>query len=80
MKTLSIKNVPETLHERLKKRARHNHRSLNGELLALLERAVDEESGYRHEGNLADFLLNSPLREADIELERDRDKGREVEL
>jgi len=40
MKTLSIKNVPETLHEQLKKRARHNHRSLNGELLALLERAV----------------------------------------
>jgi plasmid stability protein len=74
MKTLSIKNVPVTLHERLKKRARHNHRSLNGELLALLERAVDEESDQQHKGNLVDFLLNSPLREADIQLERDRDK------
>lgn len=74
MKTLSIKNVPDFLHERLKKRACHNHRSLNGELLAFLERAVDEESDHQHEGNLTDFLLNSPLREADIQLERNRDK------
>lgn len=34
---LSIKNVPETLAEKLRQRAVTNHRSLQGELMALLE-------------------------------------------
>jgi len=37
---LSVKNVPEDLAERLRDRARAHHRSLQGELLALLEEAV----------------------------------------
>jgi len=36
---LSIKNVPDELAERLRERARRNHRSLQGELLAILEDA-----------------------------------------
>ncbi|MDA0270970.1 MAG: Arc family DNA-binding protein [Chloroflexi bacterium] len=36
---LSIKNVPDDLAERLRERARRNHRSLQGELLAILEGA-----------------------------------------
>jgi plasmid stability protein len=83
MKNLSVKNVPETLHERLKKRAHHNHRSLNGEVLYILEQAIDENPNQRREwekGNLADFLQNSPLSGANIELDRDRDTGREVDL
>ncbi len=35
--TLSIKNVPEELAQRLKERAARNHRSLQGELMAILE-------------------------------------------
>ena len=35
--TLSIKNVPEELAQRLKDRAARNHRSLQGELMAILE-------------------------------------------
>jgi plasmid stability protein len=35
--TLSIKNVPDELAQRLKERAALNHRSLQGELLAILE-------------------------------------------
>lgn len=35
--SLSIKNVPDELAERLRARAKRNHRSLQGELLALLE-------------------------------------------
>ena len=35
--TLSIKNVPEDLAQRLKERAARNHRSLQGELMAILE-------------------------------------------
>ena len=38
--TLSIKNVPDHVAERLRRRARNNHRSLQGELLAILEDAV----------------------------------------
>lgn len=37
---LSIKNVPEELAEQLRQRARHHHRSLQKELLAILEEAV----------------------------------------
>ena len=38
--SLSIKNVPEEIVTRLKERATRHHRSLQGELLALLEEAV----------------------------------------
>ena len=34
---LSIKNVPDELAERLRQQAKRNHRSLQGELLYLLE-------------------------------------------
>lgn len=37
---LSIKNVPEPLVDQLRRRARRNHRSLQGELMALLEHTV----------------------------------------
>jgi plasmid stability protein len=41
--TLSIKNVPDALAERLRRRAASRHRSLQGELLAILEGAVAGE-------------------------------------
>ena len=34
---LSVKNVPDELAAKLRERARRNHRSLQGELLAILE-------------------------------------------
>jgi plasmid stability protein len=37
--TLSVKNVPEDLAKRLRDRAARNHRSLQGELRAILENA-----------------------------------------
>lgn len=37
---LSIKNVPPELAERLRRRASGNHRSLQGELMAILEQAT----------------------------------------
>lgn len=40
---LSIKNVPDELAQRLRNRARQNHRSMQGELLAILEQAVAPE-------------------------------------
>jgi plasmid stability protein len=41
--TLSIKNAPASVVQRLKTRASRHHRSLQGELLALVEAAAREE-------------------------------------
>ena len=41
---LSIKGVPETLAERLRARAERNHRSLQGELMQIIEQAVAEHA------------------------------------
>ncbi|MBI4006771.1 MAG: Arc family DNA-binding protein [Gammaproteobacteria bacterium] len=41
---LSIKNVPSELATKIKKKAAGNHRSLQGELLAILEASVKEQS------------------------------------
>ncbi len=41
--TLSIKNVPDEVVARLRARARRSHRSLQGELLVILEEAVGSE-------------------------------------
>ena len=38
--SLSIKNVPDAVAERLREQARRHHRSLQGELLAILEQAT----------------------------------------
>ena len=45
MATLTLKNVPDDLHRRLKERAARNHRSLNREAIHALERAVAPEAG-----------------------------------
>ncbi len=39
---LSIKNVPNLLAERLRHRAEQHHRSLQGELMAILEEVLAE--------------------------------------
>jgi antitoxin FitA len=40
---LSIKNAPEDIVQRLRARAERHHRSLQGELLAIIEEAVRPE-------------------------------------
>ena len=37
---LSIKNVPDEIAEQIKRRAANNHRSLQGELMSIIEAAV----------------------------------------
>lgn len=37
MTTITLKNIPESLHERLKESAAQNHRSLNREIISRLE-------------------------------------------
>ncbi len=42
MANLSIKGVPDALADRLRQRAARNHRSLQGELMAIIEQAAGE--------------------------------------
>lgn len=42
---LSIKNVPDDVAEELRRRAARNHRSLQGELLVILEESVALNKG-----------------------------------
>ena len=44
MPNLSIKDVPDAWAQALRERAARNHRSLQGELMALIQRAVETES------------------------------------
>lgn len=43
--SLSIKNVPDKLAKRLRKQAALHHRSVQGELLAILENALGRPMG-----------------------------------
>lgn len=40
MATITLKNIPDTLYERLKHFAKLRHRSLNGEIIYNLEKSV----------------------------------------
>lgn len=42
MATLHVRNVPEALYERLRRRAEAQNRSLSAEVIVLLDRALDE--------------------------------------
>jgi plasmid stability protein len=44
MPNLSIKDVPEAWAEALRQRAARNHRSLQGELMAIVEQALKQET------------------------------------
>jgi plasmid stability protein len=44
MANISIKDVPEPWAEALRQRAARNHRSLQGELMSLIEQALSEPS------------------------------------
>jgi plasmid stability protein len=50
MANLSIKNVPESVVEALRQRARRNHRSLQGELLALVTQSTMANDERRDDG------------------------------
>lgn len=47
MPSLSIKDVPESIAQKLRARAARNHRSLQGELMALISAAVEEPATAR---------------------------------
>jgi plasmid stability protein len=60
-RTLSIKNVSDHLYERLRKRAAKHHRSLQGELMAILEAGLIEDE------TLSPAALLSKVRESGLQ-------------
>jgi plasmid stability protein len=40
VQTITVKNIPSDLYERLKQVARANHRSINSEIIVCIERAL----------------------------------------
>ena len=40
--TITLKNIPDTIHSALKRAAESNHRSLNGEVIARLEKTLEQ--------------------------------------
>lgn len=44
MATLTIRNLPEQLHDTLKLRAKRNHRSVNQQVIAELSLAITQET------------------------------------
>lgn len=76
---LSIKNVPDELADRLRRRADAAHRSMQGELMAILEAALDDRPPMRPREVLARLkaLDLSTGREAAADVRRERDATRD---
>ena len=73
MSNLSIKDVPEAWAESLRQRAARNHRSLQGELMAIIEQAVTavaDTEAYRGQSLNMDRLA--------VNEQQDRRQGRVV--
>jgi len=72
---LSVKNVPDHIAERLRQRAAKHHRSLQGELIAILEENVTTKRSLTPLEFLSEVrasALNTPEESADfIRKERD---------
>jgi plasmid stability protein len=75
MKTLTIRGLPQEVHENLKRRAAENRRSLNQEIIAELVEAVEGNdvrgrvnsviaSNERFRGQLKNTLSEEEIREA----------------
>lgn len=74
---LSIKNAPDDVVERLRARAARHHRSLQGELLAIVEAAVSPPAQLTPEEVLAEIRrpqLTTPA-EATALIRADRDRS-----
>ncbi len=74
---LSIKNAPDDVVKRLREQAERNHRSLQGEMLAILEAAVQPKGTLTLREiveKLSHLDFNMPSEAADmIRADRDRD-------
>lgn len=78
MPTLTIKRVPEELHERLKAQAERHRRSMNNEVITILERALSSSRPSADEAIARAEALNDRIGktfDADL-IERGKREGR----
>jgi antitoxin FitA len=80
MVTITIKNVPEQIYEQIKTRAKRNHRSINSEVLSILEQEfflppIDVQATLEQARNVRELTANYTVT-AD-EIEKMIDEGRE---
>jgi plasmid stability protein len=68
--SLSVKNVPEALAAKLRARAERNHRSLQGELMAILEAAAGEVRAVRTGAPATSYDIAAPAPDAGNLLDR----------
>jgi len=79
MATLTIKNIPSEVYERLKHRAKANRRSINQEVISVIERAlqtppIDVDSAMERTRKIRELTAQYRLR--DDELEMWKNEGR----
>ena len=65
MASITIKDVPKALHERLKRAAVRNHRSLDSEIIVCLERALEQPAPSKAELMEAAAVLRKKLPRVD---------------
>jgi antitoxin FitA len=78
MASITLKNIPENLHERLKSSAERNRRSLNQEALVLLEAQLNTQpaSGEALLGLVRETRAKHPFRTTNAEINRFKRQGR----
>ena len=71
MPSITVKNIPQELYENLKQSAGANHRSINGEIIACIERAVrgpkrDVEEILAHARRLREKWKGPPITDEEL--------------
>jgi len=72
MTTITVKNIPPLIYERLKRQAENNRRSINGEIITILEKAlsiqpIDVETALENARKLRELTANNTLTTEEIE-------------
>lgn len=80
MVTITLKNIPPELYERLKVQAKRNRRSINGEVISIIEKAllippIDVEATLERARKLRERTSHYVI--TDEELTRWKNEGRE---
>jgi plasmid stability protein len=75
--TITLKNLPADLHKALSERAKQNHRSLNGEILATLQASLSLEVDVQMLLEESDrFVANLAFSTTHTEISRYKNAGR----
>ena len=77
--SITLKNIPEPIYQRLKLAAKRHHRSMNSEIIACVEQAlaptpVDIQARLEEARRLRERFVGAPLTHADIAGAIDRDR------